>query len=178
MASVIKQNRSEVAGANPFSIFLLDCIHYSTCKATFCRNPIENAHLVQEIHVYDEPLKGCKDTCGGGPLVFEVGYHPRKKIHIIRVVLQDQATNAARISLRGVKIVQNWKKRVCFGHIDKFWKGHDGQVKKNASKNEYLGSIFTHVWKISVKGVFWKSFYEDDIQPEIQVPSPLHKQRQ
>ena len=27
----------------------------------------------------------------GGPLVFEVGYHPRKKIHIIRVVFQDQA---------------------------------------------------------------------------------------
>ena len=27
----------------------------------------------------------------GGPLIFEVGYHPRKKIHVIRVVFQDQA---------------------------------------------------------------------------------------
>ena len=29
-----------------------------------------------------------------------------------------------------------------FGHIDKFWKGHGGQIKKNACKNAYLGSIF------------------------------------
>ena len=28
---------------------------------------------------------------GGGPLVSEVGYHPCKKIHVIRVVFQDQA---------------------------------------------------------------------------------------
>ena len=28
-----------------------------------------------------------------------------------------------------------------FGHSDKFWKGHDGQIKKNACKNAYLGSI-------------------------------------
>ena len=29
-----------------------------------------------------------------------------------------------------------------FCHIDKFWKGHDGQIKKNAYKNAYLGYIF------------------------------------
>ena len=30
-------------------------------------------------------------------------------------------------------------KRGCvFGHIDKFWKGHGGQIKKNACKNTYL----------------------------------------
>ena len=29
-----------------------------------------------------------------------------------------------------------------FGHIDKFWKGHDRQIKKNACKNASLGSIF------------------------------------
>ena len=38
----------------------------------------------------------------GGPLVFEVGYHPRKKIHVIRVVFQDQAMYA-RTSFRGAK---------------------------------------------------------------------------
>ena len=26
--------------------------------------------------------------------------------------------------------------------MDKFWKGHDGQMKKNTCKNAYLGSIF------------------------------------
>ena len=38
--------------------------------------------------------------------------------------------------------MQNWKKRCFFGHIDRFWIGHDGQIKKNACKNA-LGSIFT-----------------------------------
>ena len=38
--------------------------------------------------------------------------------------------------------MQNWEKGCVSGHIDKFWKGHDGQIKKNACKNEYLGSIF------------------------------------
>ena len=38
--------------------------------------------------------------------------------------------------------MQNWKKGCVFGQIDKFWKGHDGQIKKNACKNAYLRSIF------------------------------------
>ena len=38
----------------------------------------------------------------GGPLVFEVGYHPRKKIHVIRVVFQDQAMYACTL-FRGAK---------------------------------------------------------------------------
>ena len=38
--------------------------------------------------------------------------------------------------------MQNWKKGYVFGHFDKFWKGHDTQIKKNTCKNAYLGSIF------------------------------------
>ena len=38
--------------------------------------------------------------------------------------------------------MQNWKKGCVFGHIDTFWKGHEGQIKKNACKNAHLGSIF------------------------------------
>ena len=38
--------------------------------------------------------------------------------------------------------MQNLIKGCVFGHIDKFRKGHDGQIKKNACKNAYLGSIF------------------------------------
>ena len=79
---------------------------------------------------------------GGGALVFEVGYHPRKKINLIRVVFQDQAMYA-RTSFRGVKTCKIGKKGVFFGHSDKFWKGHDGQIKKNACKNTYLETIFT-----------------------------------
>ena len=60
------------------------------------------------------------------------------------------------------------EKRVhAFGHNDKFWKGHDTQIKKNACKKAYLGSIF-----IPEKYAFrvcFESPYEDDIQPEIQV---------
>ena len=57
------------------------------------------------------------------------------------------------------------KKGVFFGHIDKFWKGHDGQIKKNTYKNTYLGSIF-----IPEKYVFRVCFES----PEIQV-APLAK---
>ena len=73
----------------------------------------------------------------GGALVSEVGYHPRKKIHVISVVFQDQAMYA-RTSFRSEKLGKGY----VFGHIDKFWKGHDAQIKKNACRNAYLGSIF------------------------------------
>ena len=45
-----------------------------------------------------------KFSGGGGrePLVFEVGYHPRKKIHVIKVVFQNQAMYT-RTSFRGTK---------------------------------------------------------------------------
>ena len=41
------------------------------------------------------------------------------------------------------------------GWIDKFWKGHGGQIKKNACKNAYCkignkGCVFGHIDK------FWK----------------------
>ena len=45
----------------------------------------------------------------GGPLVSEVGYHPRKKIHVIRVVFHDQAMYA-RTSFRGAKTCKIGKK--------------------------------------------------------------------
>ena len=51
--------------------------------------------------------------------------------------------------------MQNWKKGYVFGHIDKFWNGHDVLIEKNACKNAYLGSIFIPE-KIRVKGVFLK----------------------
>ena len=47
----------------------------------------------------------------------------------------------ARTSFRGAKTCKIGKKGV-FGHIDKLWKGHEGQVKKNTCKSMYLGSVF------------------------------------
>ena len=52
------------------------------------------------------------------------GYHAHPKIHIIRVVFQDLAMYA-RTSFRGAKTWKIGKKGCVFGHIDKFWKGHD-----------------------------------------------------
>ena len=38
--------------------------------------------------------------------------------------------------------MQNWKKGCVFLSYWQIFKGHDGQIKKNACKNAYLGSIF------------------------------------
>ena len=49
--------------------------------------------------------------------------------------------------------MQNWKKGCVFGHIDNFWKGLNGQIKKNA----YLGSIFIpekYVFRMCFKSPF------------------------
>ena len=43
-------------------------------------------------------------------------------------------------SFRGTKRAK-LEKRCVFGHIDKVWKEHDRQIKKNAYKNGYLGSF-------------------------------------
>ena len=55
----------------------------------------------------------------GGALVFEVGYHPRKKIHVIRVVFQDQAMYA-RTSFRGAKTRKIGKKGVFLVRVTNF----------------------------------------------------------
>ena len=83
----------------------------------------------------------CADLFRGGALECQGGYQARPKIHVIGVVFQDLAMYA-RTSFRVQKRAKLEKKRCVFGHIDKFWKGHDGQIKKNSCKNAYLGSIF------------------------------------
>ena len=84
----------------------------------------------------------------GGPRVFEAGYHPRKKIHVIRVVFQDQAMYA-RTFLGVQKRAKLGKKGYVFGHMTNFGKNMTDKLKKNAYKKAYLGSIF-----ISEKYVF------------------------
>ena len=79
--------------------------------------------------------------CPAGVFECQGGYQARPKIHVIRVVFQEQALYA-RTSFRGAKTCKIGKK-VCFwSDMDKFWKEHDRQINKNACKNAYLGSIF------------------------------------
>ena len=39
-----------------------------------------------------------------------------------------------RVHRLGVQKHKNWKKGCVFRQSDKFWKGHDGQIKKNLAK--------------------------------------------
>ena len=55
--------------------------------------------------------------------------------------------------------MQNWKKGYIFGHIDKFWNGHDAQIKKNACKNANLGSNFIpekYVFRVCFENPFMR----------------------
>ena len=47
-----------------------------------------------------------------------------------------------RVHCFGVQKRAKLEKRVFFGHIDKFWKEENRQIKKTACKNAYLGSFF------------------------------------
>ena len=77
----------------------------------------------------------------GGHLYLKLDIILVKKIHVIRVVFQDQAMYA-RTSFRGAKTSKFWKKGVFFGYGHKFWKKRRRQIKKKTCKIAYLGSIF------------------------------------
>ena len=90
----------------------------------------------------------------GGALVFELGYHPRKKITLGLFFRTRQCTRVHRL---GVQNHAKLEKRVCFCYTDKLWKGHAGQIKKNACKYVYLGSIFIpvkYVFRVCFKSPF------------------------
>ena len=80
---------------------------------------------------------------GGGALECQGRYQAHPKIHVIRVVLQDQALYA-RTSFRGAKTCKIGKKGCVFGHIDKFWKEHNMQIKKMHAKMHIYG-LFSYL---------------------------------
>ena len=91
------------------------------------------------------PLIGCIDT--RRPRECQGGYQDRPKIHVTRVVFQDQAMYP-RTSFRGAKTCKIGN---VFSHIHcraNFGKDMTGKlrkmkkIKKNLCKNAYLGSIF------------------------------------
>ena len=79
----------------------------------------------------------------GGPFVSEVEYHPRKKNHVIRIVFRDHAMYT-RTSFRGAKTCKIGGKGYDFGHIDKFWIGHDAQIRKTHAKTRIYG-LFSYL---------------------------------
>ena len=99
---------------------------------------------------------------GGGPLVFEVGYHPREKkkknTHVI-IGSFFRPRLCMRVHRLGVQKCAKLGKGCVFGHSDKFWKGHDGQINKDACTNACLGSTFKpekYVFKVCFESPFTK----------------------
>ena len=85
------------------------------------------------------------------------------------VVFQDQAMYArTSFAGSGVQKRAKFEKMVCFGSYWKILERTWGTYKEKLMQLR----VYFHTWKIRVKGVFWKFFYNDDIQPEIQVVAP------
>ena len=70
---------------------------------------------------------------GRGALAFEIGYHPRKKIHVIRVVFQDRAMYP-RTSFRGAKTCKIGKKGVFLVIVTNFGKDMMDKLRKTHAK--------------------------------------------
>ena len=68
----------------------------------------------------------------GEPLQFQQEYQTRPKIHIIRVLFQNQTL---------YKTCKIGKKGCISDHVNKIWKGHDKQIKQNSNKNLYLQTL-------------------------------------
>ena len=91
-----------------------------------------------------------KAVSGGGHSNVKGVSGSSKNSRNIRVVFQNHALYA-RTSFRGAKTCKIGKKGCVFGHIDKFWKGHDGQI---ACKHAYLGCFFFLYLKNAWLGCF------------------------
>ena len=68
----------------------------------------------------------------GEPLQFQQAYQTRPKIHIIRVLFQNQTL---------YKTCKIGKKGCISDHVNKIWKGHDKPIKQNSNKNLYLQTL-------------------------------------
>ena len=101
-----------------------------------------------------------KFSPGGGNLYLKLDIILVKKFTQLGLFFRTRrCTRAYRL---GVQNMQYWKKECVFGHIDKFWKGHDGQIKKKTCKNAYLGSIFTpekYVFRVCFESPLTRMIY-------------------
>ena len=96
-------------------------------------------------------------------MVAPQGGHLYLKLDIIRVKkftllgLFFRTRQCTRVHRLGVQKRAKLEKRVCFWSYDKFWKGHDGQIKEKRMQNTYLGSIFIPA-KYVFRGCFESPF--------------------
>ena len=93
-------------------------------------------------------------VCPGGPPVFEVGYHPRKKKknHVITVVFQDLAMYVLT-SFRGVKMRKVGKKGVFLVMVTNFGKDMLDKLRKTHVKVKRIFRVYFHTWKYVFRGV-------------------------
>ena len=68
----------------------------------------------------------------GEPLQFQKAYQTRPKMHIIRVLFQNQTL---------YKTCKIGKKGCISDHVNKIWKGHDKPIKQNSNKSLYLQTL-------------------------------------
>ena len=103
------------------------------CFVLFCFPSIQLHSTPVQSTLMSRCAPGSKTRGGGGPLVFEVGYHPCKKIRVIRVVFQDQ-TMYARTSFRGAKRCKIGKKGVFLVIVTNFGKDMMDKLRKTHAK--------------------------------------------
>ena len=100
---------------------------------------MQNAY--SECTLNDVCPQACRNGGGGGALVFEVGYHPRKKKnHVIRLVFQDQAMYV-RTSFRGVK-TGKMGGGVFLAMVSNFGEDVTDTFSKSTQKRVFIGSVF------------------------------------
>ena len=79
-----------------------------------------------------------------GPLVFEVGYHPRKQIHVNNEGCFSEPGNLRAYIILGCKNVQYWEKRVCFWSCSQilektWWKNYEKSMQKPQGGTHIFG---------------------------------------
>ena len=115
-----------VAKSGPFArFFVFDCWFFFSFSSFFSG---EGRALLPLLR-----LPAWSLSTRGGPLVSEVGYHPRKKIHAIRVVFQDKAMYA-HTSFRGAKTCKIGRKGMFLVILTNFWMDMTLKLRKTRAK--------------------------------------------
>ena len=56
-------------------------------------------------------------------------------------------------SFRSANTCKIGEKGCIFGHVHKFWKGHDKKIREK-SMQKHIFRVYFHTWKICALGVF------------------------
>ena len=103
--------------------------HNNTFWYQFCNSK----HFLKIENSEDSLVSWCEEFCGGGALECRGEYQARPKIHVIKVVFQDQALYA-RTSFRGAKPCKIGKKGVFLVISSNFGKDMKDKLRKMHAK--------------------------------------------